>query len=106
MSNLVIPGLGSFADVAAYMADVGVAARAAARQIARADTRTKDAALRTMATSIRRDAATLMATNARDVSAAKDAGKDIAAGAEKSARVTIYYTQEAGRKVAHFFKSH
>lgn len=38
--------------------------------------------------------------------AAKDAGKDIAAGAEKSARVTIYYTQEAGRKVAHFFKSH
>ncbi|MGA2270741.1 MAG: hypothetical protein ABSH44_19890 [Bryobacteraceae bacterium] len=37
-------------------------------------------------------------------SAAKDAGKDIAAGAEKSAKVIVYYTEEAGRKVAHFFK--
>jgi len=37
--------------------------------------------------------------------AAKDAGKDIAAGAEKSAKVTVYYTEEAGRKVAHFFKT-
>jgi len=37
-------------------------------------------------------------------SAAKDAGKDIGKGAEKSAKVTVYYTEEAGRKVAHFFK--
>jgi len=37
-------------------------------------------------------------------SAAQDAGKDIGAGSEKSARVTIYYTEEAGHKVAHFFK--
>jgi len=37
-------------------------------------------------------------------SAAKDAGKDIGAGAEKSAKVTVYYTEEGGRKVAHFFK--
>ena len=37
-------------------------------------------------------------------SAAKDAGKDIAEGAEKSAKVTVYYTEEAGHKVAHFFK--
>jgi len=37
-------------------------------------------------------------------SAAKDAGKDIAAGAEKSAKVTVYYTEEGGHKVAHFFK--
>lgn len=37
--------------------------------------------------------------------AVKDAGKDIAAGTEKSAKVTVYYTEEGGRKVAHFFKS-
>jgi hypothetical protein len=37
-------------------------------------------------------------------SAAKDAGRDIAEGAEKSAKVTVYYTEEAGHKVAHFFK--
>jgi hypothetical protein len=38
-------------------------------------------------------------------SAAKDAGKDIAEGAEKSAKVTVYYTEEGGRKIVHFFKS-
>jgi hypothetical protein len=32
------------------------------------------------------------------------AAKDIAAGTEKSAKVTVYYTEEAGRKVAHFCK--
>lgn len=37
-------------------------------------------------------------------SAAKDAGADIAAGTEKSAKVTVYYTEEGGHKVAHFFK--
>jgi len=37
--------------------------------------------------------------------AAKDAGKDIAKGSEKSAKVTVYYTEVGGRKVAHFFKS-
>ncbi len=37
-------------------------------------------------------------------SAAKDAGKDIAESSEKSARVTVYYTEEAGHKIAHFFK--
>ena len=37
--------------------------------------------------------------------AAKDAGKDIGKGAEKSAKVTVYYTEEGGRKVAHFFKA-
>jgi len=36
--------------------------------------------------------------------AAKDAGKGIEKGAEKSAKVTVYYTEEAGHKVAHFFK--
>jgi len=37
-------------------------------------------------------------------SAASDAGKDIAKGSEKSAKVTIYYTEDAGHKVAHFFE--
>jgi len=36
--------------------------------------------------------------------AATDAGKDIAKGTDKSAKVTVYYTEEAGKKVAHFFK--
>jgi hypothetical protein len=37
-------------------------------------------------------------------SAAKDAGKDIAERTEKAAKVTVYYTEEVGHKVAHFFK--
>jgi hypothetical protein len=37
-------------------------------------------------------------------SAARDAGKDIGEAAEKSTKVTIYYTEEGGHKVAHFFK--
>ncbi|MBS1859601.1 MAG: hypothetical protein JST11_29785 [Acidobacteria bacterium] len=37
--------------------------------------------------------------------AAKYSGKEIAAGTEKSAKVTVYYTEEAGHKVAHFFKA-
>jgi glutamate-5-semialdehyde dehydrogenase len=78
MSNLVIPGLGTFADVAAYMAGVGAAARSAARLIARADARAKDAALHAMAAAIRRDVTKLMAANARDVAAARTAGQDAA----------------------------
>jgi hypothetical protein len=37
--------------------------------------------------------------------AAKDTGKDVAAGADKSAKVTVYYTEKAGVKTAHFIKS-
>jgi hypothetical protein len=36
--------------------------------------------------------------------AVKDTGKDIGEGAEKSGKVAVYYTEEAGHKVAHFFK--
>ena len=36
--------------------------------------------------------------------AAADAGEDIAQGTEKSVKATVYYTDEAGHKVAHFFK--
>ena len=35
--------------------------------------------------------------------AAEDAGRDISEGAEKSGKVTVYYTEHAGHKVAHFF---
>jgi hypothetical protein len=36
--------------------------------------------------------------------ATRDTAKDIGKGTEKSAKVTVYYTEEGGRKVAHFFK--
>jgi hypothetical protein len=36
--------------------------------------------------------------------AVADAGKDIAKGTDKSAKVTVYYTEEAGKKTAHFFE--
>ena len=36
--------------------------------------------------------------------AAKDGGKDIAKGMEKGSKVTVYYTEEAGERVAHFFE--
>ena len=76
MTNLNIPGLGEFADVAAYMRGVGETARAAARELARADTATKNAALAAMAAAIRRDEAKLTAANAEDVAAARSAGHD------------------------------
>lgn len=36
--------------------------------------------------------------------AAKNVGKDVKEGAEKSTKVTVYYTEEGGHKVVHFFK--
>ena len=78
MTNLNIPGLGTFADVAAYMQGVGAAARTAARFVARADTAAKNAALTAMAAAIRRDEATLARANAADVAAARAAGEDAA----------------------------
>ena len=38
--------------------------------------------------------------------AAEDAGKGIGKATEKSAKVTVYYTEEAGKKIAHFFEKH
>ena len=64
--------------VAAYMAEVGIAARAAARVLARADTAAKNAALTAMAAAIRRDQAALLAANAEDVRTAREAGHDVA----------------------------
>jgi hypothetical protein len=36
--------------------------------------------------------------------AARDSGKDIADGAEKATKVTVYYSEKAGEKIAHFLK--
>jgi glutamate-5-semialdehyde dehydrogenase len=78
MTNLNVPGLGTFIDLAAYMASVGAAARAAARDLARASTTAKNCALAAMAAAIRRDAANLLAANTEDVAAAKAGGHDAA----------------------------
>ncbi len=78
MANLNVPGLGDFADVAAYMDGVGDAARTASRALARASTHAKNLALTRMAAAIRRDAGLLAAANADDVAAARAAGNDAA----------------------------
>ncbi len=36
--------------------------------------------------------------------AGKDVGKAVGKGTEKSAKVTVYHTNEAGKKIAHFFR--
>jgi len=63
-------------DVKQYMRRLGQAARAAARELARADTATKNKALLAMAAAVRRDSAALIAANAQDIRAARAAGKD------------------------------
>jgi glutamate-5-semialdehyde dehydrogenase len=61
-------------DIAAYMAHVGVAARAASRAMAAAPTAAKDAALLALARRLRANGAALQAANAKDVAAALAAG--------------------------------
>jgi len=78
MGNLAVPAVGTFADVGAYMRGVGEAARAAARELARADTRTRNAALKAIAACLRRDSAKLLAANAEDTGSAIAAGYDVA----------------------------
>ena len=78
MRNLNVPGLAQTDDVAAYMQAVGMAARAAARELSRADSAAKDRALLAMAAALRRDIALLLAANREDVASAKKAGHDAA----------------------------
>ena len=66
-------------DIQTYMHGVGRQARAASRVTAQADTGTKNRALEVMADALVRDAKTLIAANARDVSAARSRGLDAAA---------------------------
>jgi glutamate-5-semialdehyde dehydrogenase len=65
-------------DVQTYMVGVGRQARAAARRIAKADTATKNGALKAMADAIVRAAPRLLEANARDVSAARERKLDAA----------------------------
>jgi glutamate-5-semialdehyde dehydrogenase len=65
-------------DVKSYMQTVGKQAREASRAIARADTNQKNRALLAMAAAIRRDAAKLLAANARDMDQARAGGLDAA----------------------------
>ena len=63
-------------DVAAYMLELGKAARDAARELARAGTDAKNRALRAMAAEIRSRAAKLQEANRADVAHAKKEGRD------------------------------
>jgi glutamate-5-semialdehyde dehydrogenase len=78
MNDRNLTGVALVVDVAAYMRGVGAAARVAAREVARADTRAKNQALHAMAAALRRDEAKVLAANALDVTAAKAAGQDAA----------------------------
>ena len=65
-------------DVKNYMQTLGKQAREASRAIARADTNQKNRALLGIAAAIRRDAAKLLAANARDMEHARANGLDAA----------------------------
>jgi len=65
-------------DVGTYIHNVGRQARAAARVIAKADTATKNRALKEMAAAIGRDQKRLLEANARDVAEARKQGLDAA----------------------------
>ena len=66
------------ADIKSYMLEVGRRARAASRDIARADSASKDRALLATAAAVRRDAKGLLAANLEDVKTARAAGRDAA----------------------------
>jgi glutamate-5-semialdehyde dehydrogenase len=63
-------------DVQTYMHGVGRAARDASRLVAKADTATKNKALRSIAQALTRTSATLLAANAVDVKAAREGQLD------------------------------
>ncbi len=65
-------------DIKSYMLEVGRRARVAARELARAETATKNRALAAIAKTLRGGRARLLAANAEDVKAARTAGKDAA----------------------------
>src|SRR5437762_1837606 len=65
-------------DIKSYMLEVGRRARAAAREVARADTDAKNRVLTGAAKALRRDAKKLIAANADDLNSARAAGKDAA----------------------------
>jgi glutamate-5-semialdehyde dehydrogenase len=66
------------ADIKTYMLEVGRRARAASREVARADTATKNRALVAAAKAVRHDANQLLTANAEDLKTARAAGRDAA----------------------------
>ena len=65
-------------DIKSYMQSVGQEARSASRQVAKADTASKNRALIAMADAIRRDESTLLSANAKDLDAARAKGLESA----------------------------
>ncbi len=65
-------------DIKSYMLEVGRRARAASREIARADTATKNRALLAMAQAVHRERGKLLAASAEDAIAARASGRDAA----------------------------
>ena len=65
-------------NIKAYMQEIGIAARAASRLMAQADTATKNRALIAIADAILDNRASLLAENAKDVASAKVHGLDAA----------------------------
>ena len=65
-------------DIPTYMQAVGVRARAAARETARADSGRKDAALKAIATAIENAAPALKTENDKDMAAGRQRGLDAA----------------------------
>ena len=65
-------------DLKSAMVEMGQAARAAARELARASTELKNRALDAMAATIRREQGRILSANAVDVAAAKKGGSDAA----------------------------
>ncbi|HSF46941.1 MAG TPA: glutamate-5-semialdehyde dehydrogenase, partial [Burkholderiales bacterium] len=63
-------------DIQTYIHSVGRQARAASREMAKAETARKNQALETAARAIERDSERLLAANAKDVDAAREAGLD------------------------------
>jgi len=61
-------------DIKQYMHDIGKNARAASRQMASADTNTKNLALNAIAQAILREKEVLLTANAKDLAAAKENG--------------------------------
>lgn len=65
-------------DLKSYMLEVGRRARAVAREVARADTETKNRSLLAAAQALRRESRKLLAANADDVQSARAAGEGAA----------------------------
>jgi glutamate-5-semialdehyde dehydrogenase len=83
-------------DIQSYMVGIGRQARAAAREMARADTDVKNRALMAIAAAIRGDAERLGAANAKDVKSAKARKLDAAAVYRLTLTPKVIDTMAAG----------